>query len=239
MYYNDGTVMVKKMPGDGHCLFSAILHQLYHQEVGTEEHQTKVMELRQRIVEHIKLNIEDYRASIADTIAGLTHLGRGDSESRIQTFLQKLAETNEWGGQETIAASSRIFNRRIDVYYEEGPMISFNRPAAASGVLRIAYRSFRGSRNSIRTHYDSVIQRLQAPDRNNNDMELDNTLLHPVSRITHLQFNTHTNASQFSNASGVIRPIHGSPMITEEDKFPLMSWNVRGCSEARDRKSVV
>lgn len=103
--------MVKKIPGDGHCLFSAIIHQFYRDDIKSDAHKQKITELRRQVVGHIKDNYEEYHASLMDTVADLDHLGPMENEMRITEFLQRLEITNEWGGQETIAASAVLFNR--------------------------------------------------------------------------------------------------------------------------------
>ncbi|XP_055523232.1 deubiquitinase OTUD6B-like [Wyeomyia smithii] len=160
MDYDEGVILVRRMPGDGHCLFSALVHQHFKSEVGSVEHYENVRNLRRRIVEHIRSNIENFRASLVDTVEEMSHLRHTSVEGKIEEFLRNIAESNEWGGQETIAPAATILNRRIDVYYENGPIIMFNRELAAFGVLRIAYRlATRNSRNALRNHYDSVTQR--------------------------------------------------------------------------------
>lgn len=142
VYYDGGVVLVKRVPQDGHCLFSSIVHQHYKEELGTEEHYRKVMELRKKVVEHIGRNYDEFYESLADTVENMNHLGPANIESRIPLFLQRLKETNEWGGQESIAAAAQILNRRIDVYYEAGPLIVFNRSATQqSSQVRLGWRT--------------------------------------------------------------------------------------------------
>ncbi|XP_055543270.1 deubiquitinase OTUD6B-like [Wyeomyia smithii] len=146
MRYDDGAMLVRRIPGDGHCLFAALTAQYYGLEVGSREHTAKVWQLRKQVVRHIRDNLEEFRISLEDTTSEMHNLGN-NTEEKIDSFLRRLEGTNLWGGQETIAAAASIFNRRIDVYYEQDPIIQFNRCAAAAGVLRIAYRS--AGRNAL------------------------------------------------------------------------------------------
>lgn len=50
----EGTVEVAVMPGDGHCLFSAILHQLKMSTPGHTGHLDAVLALRKQVVNYIK-----------------------------------------------------------------------------------------------------------------------------------------------------------------------------------------
>lgn len=133
------------------------------------EHMQKVMQLRRQVVEHIRANMDTFYESLVDTVSALDHLHATDVVDRIEELLTRLADTNEWGGQESISAAANILNRRIDVYCEDGDIIRFNRSATAYGTLRIAYRAAIVRRNRRggridRVHYDSVVQRLRQPD---------------------------------------------------------------------------
>lgn len=243
MIYDEGSVLVRRMPGDGHCLFSALVYQQFNSEVGSAEHYEKVMNLRRRVVDHIRNNMDNFRASLADTVEEMRHLGHASVEDKMEEFLQRIAESNEWGGQETIAAAAFIFNKRIDVYYEQGPLIVFNRELAVFGVLRVAYRlAARISRNTHRNHYDSVVQRLSVNrdirERSNNPTDGITSNLHPpLERVTELQLNCMPNCSHLS-ANPLVQYSGYSNNETDNTKFSMLSWNVRGCSEEQKRKDI-
>nr|XP_029734550.1 uncharacterized protein LOC115269889 [Aedes albopictus] len=140
MRYDRGFVTVKRMPSDGHCLFSALIFQFTKQNVMIQHIPRRVTELHKQVVAYIKSNMENFRESLMDTVGVRDYLGH-DADTRVQEFLRRLEESNEWGGEESVAAAANIFKRRIDVYCEDGGIITFNRSDTARGVLRIAYRA--------------------------------------------------------------------------------------------------
>lgn len=180
---------MKKMPSDGHCLFSAITHQVHGTIVGSQDHYSRIAVLRNNIVDHIEDNFNEYWESLRDTVSTLRHLENGCIEERVNTLLRRLRETNEWGGQESIAAAASILNRRIDVYYEKGPIIYFNRTAAAGGIIRLAYRL---PRNSSRN-----AQRLKT-FKHTNSPNNQHSRKHESERITNKQHIRDTRTNQYN-----------------------------------------
>ncbi|XP_062542417.1 uncharacterized protein LOC134210380 [Armigeres subalbatus] len=233
------------MPSDGHCLFSALVCQFYHSDPGEAEHSNKVMELRRQVVEYIKNNMEDFRETLNDTASTLDHLNGYDVESKIEDFLTRLSESNEWGGAETISAAANIMRRRIDIYNENGEIITFNRSDTCRGVLRIAYRlgidkRGRKGRALNRVHYDSVIQRVRPATESENSKGITNSsgnFAPPNSQIHNFQNIAGNNVSQIPNDLGI--PSEEMPAEhNEKDKFVFMSWNVRGCTDQAKRNDM-
>lgn len=108
--YNGGAVLIKIIAGDGHCLFSAIPHQLYKTDIRSEEHNRRIWETRGQIAEYIKHNLQSFHniliASINEpeaTVSGSTE------QEQIQSFLHNLQTTREWGGTETVIAAAELF----------------------------------------------------------------------------------------------------------------------------------
>lgn len=132
-------VMVRRMPPDGHCLFAALILQFYHSDCDDLKHLQKVVQLRRQVVEHIRANMDTFFEPLVDTVCMLDHLTATDIADRVEEILETL--TNVWGSQETIAAAVNILNQRIDVYCEDGDIITFNRSATTYGVLGVAYRT--------------------------------------------------------------------------------------------------
>ncbi|XP_055527313.1 uncharacterized protein LOC129719926 [Wyeomyia smithii] len=158
MRYNGGAVSVRVIPGDGHCLFAALVHQYHRMEINSKEHRDATLDIRKRIENHIRENLERYAPSLTYA-AGLDY---GDANQGLSDFLSRLGNGKEWGGEESITAMTEIYNCRIDVYCEQGARISFNESGAANRTLRVAYRiGGRTSKSVERSHYDSVVQLLR------------------------------------------------------------------------------
>lgn len=89
------------MPSDGHCLFSALVHQLYGYNTNSTEHSTAVRTLRQDVVAHIHRHLNVYWFSLLETT---NSLGMPEDEQlpRINEFLDRLRDDREWGGEETM-----------------------------------------------------------------------------------------------------------------------------------------
>jgi hypothetical protein len=54
----EGTVQVAVMPGDGHCLFSALLYQLNKSTPGSPSHKESIHHMRANVVDYIKLQLQ-------------------------------------------------------------------------------------------------------------------------------------------------------------------------------------
>lgn len=243
MKYEGGFVLVRRMPSDGHCLFSALVCQFYRSGCDDPNHLQKVMELRRQVALHIRNNMETFRVSLADTVNMLGHTGQ-DVESRIEALLKRIEESNEWGGQESIAAAANILRRRIDVYYEDGGVVAFNRSDTARGVLRIAYRAapernYRAERRIDRVHYDSIVQRLVQPrrERIDNDDTDPNNFTPPNTQMHNFQRTVGVNASQIINNSEV----HTADTLqnsNDKDTVLFLNWNARGCCDEDKRMQM-
>lgn len=55
----EGAAEIAVMPGDGHCLFSALLHQLGKSNPSHPDHLDKVMHLRIKVANFIKVKLQE------------------------------------------------------------------------------------------------------------------------------------------------------------------------------------
>ncbi|KAL1400304.1 hypothetical protein pipiens_007547 [Culex pipiens pipiens] len=232
--YNGGYVLVRKIKGDGHCLFAAIVCQFHGTQETDAGHIQRIMELRNQVVVYIRSHMEDFRMSLEDTIRDNRYPG-ADTEEQIDNFLERLATTNEWGGQESISAAAHILQRKIELYYENGPVISFNREAVVFGVIKIAYRlAVRKSRNRVRNHYDWVLHRLSMP---RSSSAASGTLEQPVTQVTRMQDNMGLNDSLVG-----LDPERLTNEAEADESWRTQwifaSWNVRGCTEEEKRNDM-
>ncbi|KAK3922162.1 ATP-dependent DNA helicase RRM3 [Frankliniella fusca] len=131
-----GHANVVVMPGDGHCLFAALVHQLYGTLPNSPDFDEKVRVLRQRVANHIRQQLQSTdrehwtfvlknilqdnndRYPEFEVIEGQLHKVR--LESRIERYLEALSSTGEWGAGETLRAVSEMENVNITVHNEAG-----------------------------------------------------------------------------------------------------------------------
>lgn len=245
MKYNEGVVLVRVIPGDGHCLFAALVNQYHRYDIREQCHADEIINLRRTVVNHIRNNDDRYQPCLRQLIteAGLS---RGkDTERAIQEFLHRLEHEREWGGEESIAATSEVFNCRIDVYHEEGPIIKYNEPGVVNRTLRIAYRiAGSRSRNVMRNHYDSVVQILKNRVQNNDCVMLpdnsENDYRPPLPQVHAWQRNNMPNESQISmrTTTSSIEPQQSQLVDTARTELKVASWNVRGCSDRAKQEAL-
>lgn len=145
------------MDGDGSCLFSAIVHQLFRHKVNSSQHQKLVQELRHRVVQHIKANVQLYVDSIKPRLNETADILTKNIETDCANFVTNhLAKKDYWGGLETLKAVCEIYRLNIGTVTDDGlcslPHL-FN--PNYNQILLIYYTK--------RNHYDSIVQ---LPDRN-------------------------------------------------------------------------
>lgn len=160
MTANEVTKEVKicRIKSDGNCLFGSIVHQLYHAQIDSPKHDELVSELRQKVVEHIKLNIDAFIPSLTVRLYEENDRKKGmNKKSKYKvtkddcvTFLDlDLPQSNFWGGGETLKAVSAMNEVNIVVIRDSGKCnmaTPYNSEFGRSIV--IAYRNG--------NHYDSV-----------------------------------------------------------------------------------
>lgn len=206
MNFNEGVVMVRIIPGDGHCLFASLVNQYHDYDINDDQHREEISCLRRLIVNHIRNNDQRYQPCLVQTIIEEGWNRDGAIDQAVEEFLYRLEHGREWGGEESIAAASEILRCRIDVYHEEGPVIKYNKAAGANKTLRIAYRLPRNNHlrksNASRTrdHYDSVdhILNFRAMVDNNYGDRHRNLYTPPMPELEAWQQNAIPNDPQIS-----------------------------------------
>lgn len=152
-------VELLQIRGDGNCLFAALVHQIHFVKISSERHNALVTELRQMIVDHIADKLDDYKQILKGRLIEedeqYDELKPEDEiNADCKDFISKLLEPGEWGGSETMRATSEIFKVNIVVFIERGELhfpCGFNETFGRS--IFLAYRL--GGR-LIHNHYDSV-----------------------------------------------------------------------------------
>ncbi|SIO73133.1 Ubiquitin thioesterase otu2 [Babesia microti strain RI] len=124
---------IYNIPGDGNCLYRSIAHQL--DPKSTELHR----ELRVKAAKFILDHREEFSSYISDNIC---------------EYADKIANTNEWGGEIEIVALSRALNRNIFVHcvrYKE-PICHGHTSAVGDDIHLVFYESA----YLLGGHYNSV-----------------------------------------------------------------------------------
>jgi len=128
---------IKKMGGDGNCLFRAISDQIY----GTEEHH---LELRNWCMSYIVQEKEFF----SQYIVGGT--------SAFSGYVANKRLSGEWGDDIEIEAFSEIYGCPIEIYaYDDKPMRTFHENTIIKEGQRPITLSYHG-----RSHYNSVSELL-------------------------------------------------------------------------------
>ncbi|KAG1699320.1 Deubiquitinase OTUD6B [Nymphon striatum] len=142
-------------------LFAAVVHQCSLQDI-----QMSVEDLRNKVAEHMKNNIDDF-------IPFLSNKDTGDpfSEEEFQSYCNEIATTNAWGGQLEsniilwsmiddyerlqLQALSELLNYCVQVYQAVGPIITIgDKFKGKHPSLKLSYhRHIYG----LGEHYNSLI----------------------------------------------------------------------------------
>lgn len=149
---------------DGNCLFSSIAHQLYRLKINSKPHESKIRQLRQRVVEYIldpnnfpkffhDLKDRVYERKKKDDIA--------DMETECKLYVENcLAKNSVWGGTETIYAACELEKVNVLIFNENGHFYTLSNTKQYDRTICIAYRLLRDEYGDIiegtRFHYDSV-----------------------------------------------------------------------------------
>jgi hypothetical protein len=169
--------MVVQMPGDGDCLFSALLHQLRGVQLEAPDHEQQVLELRREVVAYIRQQLQlddlhrfdEWTLSIQNSIDqdmghNLPAVLDGeyhDLDQRQEQFLTQLEDGRAWGGAETLRAVAEMQGVNIVLHYEHRGLatpaqIEFHPttgPGSGRRTFHVVYRLGGPGWN----HYDSLL----------------------------------------------------------------------------------
>lgn len=229
MVYDDGVVIVLTMPKDGHCLFSSLLHQLQFRDLCLPSQQPDVMTFRANVADYIRHHLNDHRGSLVDTL-NVYELPPEEQDVQIDRYLVRLRDTNEWGGEETLAAVSRMFDCRIVIYQEYGVAHAYGSSSSPGRELHIAYWF-------SRSHYDSVLAQPEhlplapiVPNRESRYCVPDASTL-AWSRLNPVAAPAISSSVQGSLPSTPVPP-------PTQQNFKIGTWNVRGCSSREIQEAL-
>lgn len=221
---DEGFCLVYATARNGHCMFSAFAHQIFRFDIDSDLHEAMIMALREMTVEHIT------RCVVAGDVRYLHALSLRVDDAGLDvtfdSFLDILAKTNVWGGDESLLALSEIFECVINVYREGSSRICIDSDSAVEGrFVNIVYR---GPLNAW-DHYDSFSHFVSV-----SPAAVVVPVMSPAS-VIHRSSSTREIPSAASVCYSRSSSYVSSPLI---DSLNVGSWNVRGCSQASKRTLI-
>eukprot|EP01103_Thecamoeba_quadrilineata_P006287 TRINITY_DN16008_c0_g1_i1.p1 TRINITY_DN16008_c0_g1~~TRINITY_DN16008_c0_g1_i1.p1 ORF type:complete len:365 (-),score=98.36 TRINITY_DN16008_c0_g1_i1:3-1097(-) len=111
---------IHDVPGDGNCLFRSFGDQLF-------QDQTKHSEVRQKIVQHMAQNPDDFQPFVED-------------DEPYEEYLSDVKKDGTWGGHLEIQAACRVFNVNVIIHQLDTPaweIINFENPRTK--VIHLSY----------------------------------------------------------------------------------------------------
>lgn len=159
--FDKGTVRVHAIPGDGHCLFRACLHQRRRRAVPRSRRRrslpsdAEVRALRTQIAEYMR----DHREE-------LSHFFVEDGPGqRLDESIQAV-EGGDWGDATCLNVVANLWKVPVEVYMEMGTVlrhfpcgesaIGMSPKGRAARPVRLAYRCVEEGGVYVHNHYDSV-----------------------------------------------------------------------------------
>lgn len=136
---------------DGHCLFSALEHQL---TLLNPDNKIDYMEVRRLCAEHLNENMSEYQPFLLNEKNDLM------SDEEFKVYCRQVAGERTpggkilWGGETEVAALSKMLKKRIEVYSYGLPKPRIFGEESDETPLRISYHRFLFG---LSEHYNSVV----------------------------------------------------------------------------------
>lgn len=153
---DDGNLFwLQCIPGDGNCLFGALVHQIFGITPDQPLFSTYSLQLREAVVREIRGRLWlyfDHVSSFAE------ELYQDDTPAalKVERYLEALQFDGFWGGAESLAAVCNFLQVSITVYQDNGK-IEFTPTVSELHSWPVCNIYYRGILGQARTHYDSVV----------------------------------------------------------------------------------
>ena len=128
---------IKDMPADGSCLFEAVSDQLSF--VGHAAAGTSGSEIRTMAAQYVRDHRDDFIAFLVD--------------EDFDEYCDKMANTNEWGGQIEIVALAKSLGSQFTIVSADGPDLIIGDAVGSMEPLTLAYHKHLLASGE---HYNSV-----------------------------------------------------------------------------------
>lgn len=164
------------VPGDGNCLFNAIVNLLHIQKVRKkynnkyysytlpfDEFYKKAMNLRKRTVKWLRNNLDFLVGTTGRTIAQEINedLDWSVSKDTIDGYLERMNQSGEYAGQIEITALSNLLKKNIKTFIDKDGKYSpiglgykFNDKEKDSILI---YHNFKKSKSNTLNHFETLI----------------------------------------------------------------------------------
>lgn len=131
---------------DGHCLYSAVAHQMLSTQLQSEISAT---------VEGLREATADYLISHKKEFMPFIETVNGD-EGLFQKYCEELRSTAVWGGQVEVKIMAELLGTCIEIYAANMPVVRMGDMKGAGPVLRLSFhREYFG----LGEHYNSIISK--------------------------------------------------------------------------------
>lgn len=167
MEVQDGKVKVVNVPGDGNCLFYAIVQQLSGRKVFDAKFYGDAMHLRKATVEYLRGHMVEMKDVILNEIIAmrnesLENLTDEQLKDKMEQHLQNLEKDGTWAGGEVLVALKEILGMNIRIYNPHYHPLDILYGDGLGRTIEIYYNGT--------NHYDSVEQGVV---QENEDEEID------------------------------------------------------------------
>lgn len=136
---------IHPIPADGHCLYSAVAHQMKVTKLDTGVN-ASVEELRHETADYLSSHKEEFIPFI-ETVDG--------DEEKFREYCSALRKEAVWGGQVELKVMAEILDATIEVYAAGMPMVRMGTSDKTDRLLRLSFhRHYYG----LGEHYNSVVQ---------------------------------------------------------------------------------
>lgn len=230
-------VIVEVIPGNGDCLFAAILHQCYRMDVTSDLFMEMVKNFRFDVVMFLRQNCYMLRLQnciISRIATDFPPIADESYEEKVLRLTEFLLIRHKWGGEEVIMATTEMMNVAINILYESGIPYLFNPSSGRpTKTLTIVFRLANGS-TSFYDHYDSFIS--ESPLIAHAALTTDRTRTYDkeVSKIQR-----ELNVGVFSLPATSQTSDWSLPDIKFDDKtLCICTYNVRGCNSSNKQEEI-
>lgn len=144
--------------GDGDCLFSAFVHQLFLEKINSIRFKELTHDLRNNVVAHILNHFDTFKDEIKTRLEDEKNESFEDKDC-LSFVKSELSQRGIWGGGETISAVQQLYKTNVIIFCENSTYYycyGFN-----PKYDRTVFLAFRGNNYNNKTqydHYDSVCE---------------------------------------------------------------------------------